>query len=201
MSEIFSGDLSSAAPVPWRTVNAMVLETSAARAADEELERRIEQARREGMEEGFRTGHANAHCELPATLENISRSLAELDRTREKMRDEAGRELVRLAVTVAACVIHREMAQDGTAMAGLVRAALLKLQSREVSRVRMHPALESIVAATLEKSSAPGSLVLMPDATLRPGDLLFETSQGVLDASLDTQIREFERGLLDQLGQ
>jgi flagellar biosynthesis/type III secretory pathway protein FliH len=52
----------------------------------------------------------------------------------------------------------------------------------------------------LELSGAPKHLTLAVDPTVNPGDVVFETSQGVLDASVDTQLREIERGMIDKLG-
>jgi len=64
----------------------------------------------------------------------------------------------------------------------------------------MHPNLESLVRKSLEQCGSPKNLVLTPDPGLKPGELLLETSQGILDASVDTQLREIERGLIDRLG-
>jgi len=41
--------------------------------------------------------------------------------------------------------------------------------------------------------------VLTADASLKPAEVYFETSQGILDASVETQLREIERGLIDKL--
>jgi flagellar assembly protein FliH len=197
MSEILAGSR-PATPVLWRMVQLADSQVGAARAAEQELERQIEEARRAGFAEGLESGRAEAQRRLPATLENISESLAELERIRERLRQASERDLVRLAVTVAARVIHRETVLDADAMAGLVKAAFAKVQSRAISRVRMHPALEPVVRKTLEECGARG-VVLMPDPNLGSGELLFETAQGVLDASLHTQLGEIERALLEQL--
>ena len=199
MSEVLPGNRPAVTPVLWRKVSPSVRGKSAGPTAEEEFERRIEQARREGQEEGLRFGRADAQRMLPSTLEYISIASAELERVCQRLRREGCQELVRLAIAVAARVIHRETVVNSSAMAGLVRAAVLKLQSRELSRVRLHPSLESSVSRTLEECGAPHNLVLIADSSLSPGDLLFETSQGVLDASLATQFRELERGLMDRL--
>ena len=57
----------------------------------------------------------------------------------------------------------------------------------------------ALVRKLLEQAGAPKNLVLMPDASLKPAEIFFETSQGILDASVDTQLREIERGLIDKL--
>ena len=108
-------------------------------------------------------------------------------------------DLVHLAVSIAARVIHREVAVDPDALGGLIQAAFSKLQSREINRVRMHPTLEALVRKLLEQAGAPKNLVLMPDPSLKPAEVFFETSQGILDASVETQLREIERGLIDKL--
>ena len=40
---------------------------------------------------------------------------------------------------------------------------------------------------------------VVPDTTLNKGDVLFETAHGALDASVDAQLSEIERGLTDRL--
>ncbi len=163
------------------------------------MERLLEQAWQEGQDEGLQAARAEVQRLLPSRVGNISAAVAELKRMRQQLHEEGCQELVRLAVTVASRVIHRETVVDASALAGLVKAAAAKVQSREISRVRMHPAFESIVSATLKKCGTPPNVALMADSSLSPGDLLFETPQGVLDASIGTQLRELERALMDQL--
>ncbi len=86
-------------------------------------------------------------------------SLASL---REDIREQTNQELVRLAISIAGRIIHREVSIDPDALSGLVKAAYLKLQSRELNRVRMHPTLEVLVRKILEQSGSPKNLVLMP---------------------------------------
>jgi flagellar assembly protein FliH len=129
----------------------------------------------------------------------LARNLAELARLRETIREEATHDLVRLAVSIAARVIHREVSLDPDALTGLVKTAFLKVQSREIQRVRMHPGMEPLVRKSLEQSGSPKNLLLTADPALNPGEVFLETSQGILDSSVDTQLREIERGLIDRL--
>ena len=43
------------------------------------------------------------------------------------------------------------------------------------------------------------AIELVPDGTQQRGGAVFETSRGLLDASIETQLQEIERGLADQL--
>lgn len=198
-SEILPGGETSA-PVPWRVVESpeSFLRGAPPKNADREAQA-LEQSRREGFAAGVAAGRRETEEQARPAIDGLARNLAELARLRQSIREEAAHDLVRLAVSIAARVIHREVSLDPDALLGLVQAAFLKLQSREIQRVRMHPALESLVRKSLEQSGAPKNLDLLPDPGLHPGELFFETSQGILDGSVDTQLQEIERGLIDRL--
>ena len=200
-SEIILNDQSSAGRMFWRTVASVgaAADKNPRAVAERELAQRLEQARREGFAEGVAGGRHEAEQQILPAIENIARTLAELARLRDAMREEATLDLVRLATSIAARVIHREVVLDPDALAGLIRAAFAKLQSREVSRARVHPGLESLLRRCLEREGAPRNLTVAVDAGLNPGELVFETAQGVLDASVGTQLSEIERGLIDRL--
>ena len=200
-SSIPGGDQASAAtPVLWR----MVASVSDPRRnsqgdAEREAARKLDQARREAYAEGLAAGRQQSEEQFRPAAQGLADTLAGLARLRESIREETIQDLVHLAISIAARVIHREVAVDPDALAGLIQAAFSKLQSREINRVRMHPTLEGLVRKLLEQAGAPKNLVLMPDASLKPAEIFFETSQGILDASVDTQLREIERGLIDKL--
>ena len=200
-SEILLGPQSSADRIFWRTVAVAPGEKGITprSAAERELAQRLEQARRDGFADGVAAGRQEAEQQILPAVQNVARTVAELAGLREVMRDQATEDLVRLATSIAARVIHREVALDPDALAGLVRAAFSKIQSREVSRARVHPALEGLLRKCLQQNGAPRNLDLTVDYKLNPGEVIFETSQGVLDASVETQLSEIERGLIDKL--
>jgi len=107
--------------------------------------------------------------------------------------------MVRLALAIARRVLRREMAIDPDAMHGLVLGALEKLQSQEISRVRVHPSQASQVSACLRQHAVGGAIEVVPDATREPGAVIFESERGNLDAGVDSQLQEIERGLTDRL--
>ena len=200
-SKILGNDQpSGAAPILWRTVTARDAKARGSQADSErEAARKLDQARREAFAEGLATGRQQAEEQFRPAVQGLAETLETLARLRETIREEATQDLVHLAISIAARVIHREAAVDPDALGGLVQAAFSKLQSREINRVRMHPALEGLVRKSLEQSGSPKNLVLTPDSSLKPAEIFFETSQGTLDASVETQLREIERGLIDRL--
>jgi flagellar assembly protein FliH len=201
-SEILpGGEQPSSAAAFWRVVEPpadLRNATPGRKDADREAQG-LEQARREGFAAGVAAGRREAEEQGRPAIDGLARNLAELARFREAIREEATHDLVRLAVSIAARVIHREVALDPDALTGLVRTAFLKVQSREIQRVRMHPGMEPLVRKSLEQSGSPKNLLLAGDPSLNPGEVFLETSQGILDSSVDTQLREIERGLIDRL--
>lgn len=190
----------AAKPIAWRTVAPSGDSRSNDRhEAEREAARRLEQARREAYAEGLAAGRQHAEEQLRPGLEGLAETLQSLARLRENIREETLQDLVHLGISIAARVIHREVAVDPDALGGLIQAAFAKLQSREIHRVRLHPTLEPLVRKLIEQSSAPKNLLVMADPNLKPAEVFFETSQGVLDASVETQLREIERGLIDRL--
>jgi flagellar biosynthesis/type III secretory pathway protein FliH len=47
------------------------------------------------------------------------------------------------------------------------------------------------------KLQLPPALEITSDGSLTPGSAIFETTRGELDASVDTQLAEIDRGLTD----
>jgi flagellar assembly protein FliH len=172
------------------------------RARVRELESRAavdaEQARQSGLREGEALGHERAAATVKPVLDKLGASLADLAALRSRVRADAERDLVALSLAIARRILRRELSVDPDAVHGLVRAALEKLQTRDIARVRVSPEHEAAVRRCLQNAHA-GNVELVADSALQPGDVVFETSRGNLDASIETQLREIERGFADRL--
>jgi flagellar assembly protein FliH len=161
---------------------------------------RIEQeAYHRGFIEGKAVGGQQAGAELQSVLDQLGRSLASLASLRSRIRGDAEGDLLKLAISIARRVLHRELTLDPESIEGLIRVALDKLQSRELCRVRVHPDQEQPIRKSLERFANSQKVELITDSSLQCGDVLFETAHGNLDASIESQLSEIERGLADRL--
>lgn len=155
----------------------------------------------EAFARGEAAGRAAAAGELRAAAESgqaaFARAVASLGSYRARLRHDAERDLVELALSIARRIVRRELSVDPEAITGLARAALDRIDAREVRSVRLHPAQAQAAAAHLARL-APG-IEIIADASLEPGAAVFDTARGAFDAGLDTQIAEIERGLADIL--
>lgn len=159
----------------------------------------MEAARKQAFEQGLEEGRRQAGAQLEAVLGRLARSIEEIAGLKARLRIEAEREVVELAVAVARRVLRRELHVDPEALLGLVKAAMEKASQREMTEVRVHPSHAALVRAHLARIGAPEAIEVVADASLEPGAVILETARGVIDASLETQLEEINRGLTDAL--
>ena len=159
----------------------------------------IAHARQEGFDEGLRKGREEAAGEVQKALDQLARTIQDLAQQKRNIRKEAEHELVKLSLAVARRILHRELLADPESIQAIVYAALKKLQNREISRVRVYPAGAAAVRAAMERTGHRNAVEIVADPALSPGALLFETALGELDASMETQLQEIERGFADRL--
>jgi flagellar assembly protein FliH len=200
-------ELSTVAPVWWQDANATriiqgkVSKEPAAGESEHDWQREAAEqaAYQRGMSEGKAIGGESVKGEVLVVLERLTRSLAELSTLRSRLRKNAEADMVKLSIAVARRVLHRELTLDPESIDGLIRVALDKLDSHELSRVRVHPDQEHAVRSAMTRFTGARNVEVVADAALQCGDVLFETTQGVLDASVEAQLREIERGFADRL--
>ena len=165
--------------------------------AERAVQARVDTARQQGRSEGEAAGLARAAQRLDPAIANLGATAQELSGQRARLRAEAEEDTVKLAVAIARRVLHRELATDPEAILGLVKAAFQKLNARETHRLRVSPADATILHENRARLEFPPRVEIAADASLQPGSAIFETSRGELDASVDTQMAEIERGLAD----
>jgi flagellar assembly protein FliH len=193
VSQVWWRDAEASAVVPQARAGANVPGTAKAK---ESLER---EAYQHGFSEGQAVGKEQAAAEMKPVLDRMGQTLAELSTMRSRLRREAEKDLLKLAIAIARRVLHRELTIDPESIEGVIRVAIDKLQSRDLSRVRVHPGQAPAIRASYEKFSNSHQVELVADPSLQIGDVMFETSTGTLDASIESQLQEIDRGFADRL--
>lgn len=162
------------------------------------MERAVREARQAGYQEGEAAGRTQAGAELQPVLERLAAGIGEAAAERTRLRRESEGDLVKLAVAIAARILHRQISVDPDSIGGIIRAAFEKLQRQEVYRVRAHPGHQQALRKLLPPDG-PRQIEILGDPKLPPGGIIFETEMGDLDASVETQLREIGCGLADRL--
>ena len=215
LSKVLPEDSPDVQPVAWR--KGAAAPTSAARpvhgnapsdvlqlrARITELSATAEQQAHQNYESGVRAGEGAARkaleSEVRAAVDRLTAAIADVAAARSGVIQRAEADTVRLAIEIARRVLHRELTVDPNALGALTKAALQKLQSQEIHRVRVHPGQEKVVRLSLQESGRGQAIEIIADPSQPPGAILFDIGRGSLDASAGAQLDEIVRGLTDRL--
>ena len=213
---VLPGDGVVVGPVLWRPLGAVAAAPQSAEISapdnsahlaqmaqiaqlEAQYQQKVREAHAAGVHEGEISGRNRAGAEMQPVMERLTRSIQEIANMRARLRHEAEGDVVQLALAIARRVIRRELASDPDALRGLVVAALEKLQGQEISRVKVHPSHVAMVKSCLQPALSGGLVEVLADPAREVGSVIFETARGNLDASVDSQLQEIERGLTDRL--
>jgi flagellar assembly protein FliH len=165
--------------------------------AAEDVEQRVRAAQQQGFEEGQAASRQNFAGQVEAMQLKLARSVEELTGSRPRYRREAEKDVVALALAIARRILHRELTVAPEALLGLLKAALDKMESREVHQARVSRQDAPLLRQFFDQMNLPHRVEVIADAALAPGAVTIESSRGMLDASVDTQLSEIERGFAD----
>lgn len=198
---IVLGDTAQPVPGSFEDPNARSLDDSRAR----DLERALEQARKQGIEEG----RSVERLEQAARVEQEeNRRKEQVRRVYEQYTQELDHlflaiepEVVKLALRIAERIVRREVQVDPLVLTGAVRAALGQLADKSKVRVRVPAVDADLWTETL--AHLPNLRVepeVAADKELRPGECTLECDCGVADLGVATQLRGIARTLLGERG-
>lgn len=166
--------------------------------SEEELNQKISDSFNDGLKEGkelTERGLVNVFRALRASAETIHN-------LREKILRESEDEILNLIILLARKVIIREVTENRSILADVVKNALDTLSGREEVTVRINPDDYALVTSgreeLLQKELISNRLLLKSDPTVATGFCLIDTEMGTVDASLDAQLEQLYRTLREQ---
>lgn len=166
--------------------------------SEDELNLRISDSFNAGLQEGKNLTERG--------LVNVFRALRGASETIHNLRDKVLREsedeLINLVMLVARKVIIREVSQDRSILAGVVKNALDGLSAREEVIVRINPDDYALLMTgreeSLKKELLSERLQVKADSTVASGFCQIDASMGTIDAGLNAQLETIYRSLLDE---
>jgi flagellar assembly protein FliH len=162
-----------------------------------ETDQRCQEAFAAGRREGELTVRQAFEEQWTEELAKLKQIMQEASAAGPKLRRHVEEDLVRLAVAVARRILHRELTIDTDALAGVVKAAFERLDQREIHQIRTDGASAPVVKKIAEQLETPKPVKVISDGRMRRGTLVIETQRGQLDASVETQLQEIDRGFID----
>ena len=171
----------------------------------EETRRSFETGREQGRLEGRQAERETQAGAVVAAERDRLRKVAELiDRfsvERDRYFSEVEREVVGLALAIAARILRREAQMDPLLLTGAVRVALGQLSASTVAQLVV-PAAEfdlwkDAIAHTPNLSVKPE---IVAGDGMQLGECMIKTDLGSVDIGLRSQLGEIERGFFDRVG-
>ena len=171
----------------------------------EDTRRSFEAGREQGRVEGRQAEReAQASAVVTAERERI-RKAAELVESftceRDRYFARVEREVVGLALAIAARILRREAQMDPLLLTGAVRVALGQLAESTSARLVVPPAELDLWKETI--AHAPNLAVkpsVVPGEGMRVGECAIKTDLGSVDLGIRSQLGEIERGFFDRVG-
>ena len=157
-------------------------------------------------ERGFQEGKAEAALFTAQAVEQersaLTVALTEFSRQQREFFRGVEAEAVRLALSIARKILHREAQMDPLLLAGVMRVALEQIHAGTRVRLRTSPAAAEAWTKFVA-TQLPGEhrVEVVPDAALENHRCLLEAELGTTEISLDAQLREVESGFFDLLRQ
>ncbi|NYF52212.1 FliH/SctL family protein [Tunturiibacter gelidoferens] len=139
--------------------------------------------------------------------ERIAKERSQLQKVEEEFFQERTRyfagvegEVVKLALAIAARVLHREAKLDPLLLTGVVRVALEKVAKDSAVVLRV-PAGEVEMWQGVFAANQESALKLVGDERLVAGECVLETNVGRVELGVSAQLEEIERGFFDLMQQ
>lgn len=159
--------------------------------------------RREARETAEQLGHRaeqQVRAAAERDAEQIRAALEGFNREREDYFAKVEREVVKLALAIAAQILHREVLLDPMLLAGAVRVALGQLGESTEVRLKCPPdQVERWRESLADLSGRKPAPRIEADSALAAGELVVETRVGSVELGLGAQLAEIGRGFFDLL--
>ncbi len=166
-----------------------------------EAEQAAQQIKQDAWNEGFAEGRKAAEAEYANIIREAENRIAEFETEKEEYWKNIEPELVKLAIEIAAKIIHSEVKANSETVVGVAKAAIRQVRQRESIRVRVNPAdLETTKSQKnelLESADGIQHLEIVDDRRVDQGSVILETEDGILDARIRTQLSETEKALME----
>jgi len=161
-------------------------------------EQTIAAARASGRQEGEAVAARNFEARLTEVREGVRAALQQFASERTAYYQQVETEVVRLALSIARKILHREAQVDPLLLAGMVKVALQKIEDGTKVVMRTSPQQVSeyrtYFAQHMESREIPE---VLEDPNLGPNHCILQTSLGTTELGLEVQLKEIEQGLFD----
>jgi flagellar biosynthesis/type III secretory pathway protein FliH len=168
-----------------------------ARAAEEERNRLLEEARRKGYSEC----KAEMDAEVREKAKHFTSMVDDLLVQKKRLLMESEESVVRLSCEIAKRVVAKMAEMDETVILEIVKNALAHLADKQTVTIRVNPldaeTLKAHGDSWAEAAGAGSAVEIVEDMRIKRGGCLIEGESGSVEAQLDRQVEMIEKALVE----
>jgi len=162
----------------------------------------LEAERRAAWQEGFEEGYRQAQSDLQPLVSSLKEATRSLADEREDLIRGAELVVVRLAYEIARKVVGHEVQMSTDAIVYTVREALRRIADRDRIVLRLNPqdvrTIRSNRYLQRDLFETFAEVDIREDEEVARGGCIVETSSGLIDATIETQLAEIEAALFGE---
>jgi len=170
------------------------------RSQAEQISAEMELARSEARTEARRECEKEVEARVAEERLSILKVCEEFRRERVRYFAGVEAEVVKLALAIAARVLHREAKLDPLLLTGVVRVALEKVAEDSTTVLRVPVNAVEMWREVFVVRSEPSPRIV-GDERLSAGECVLETNVGRVELGVSAQLEEIERGFFDLMQQ
>lgn len=167
----------------------------------EKISAAMEDARVKGYDEGFQLGRKDGEQSMHNLIEEV-RQLVDASREEYvKKLAEAEPMMIKIAIALAEKIVGNNLEEQPERWSHVVKTAVKEVKEHENIKIFVHPSKyertlndKKTFKAALNEST---DIYIYPNEELAEDACMIETSFGTIDASIDTQITEIKKQLLE----
>ena len=160
--------------------------------AREEAQNIKEAAAKEGYQEGL--------MQAKADLQDVKNAIASFAGAKQEVFEYIAPDILEISVEIAQKIIKKELQQDPTIIIDNIME-ILKGLSKEESKItlRVNPAqvslLKSEIPNVMGTVGLDAKVLIVPDESIMEGGCMVTTTNGVIDATIETQLAVISEAL------
>jgi flagellar assembly protein FliH len=167
--------------------------------SDEEIAERVRLTREETSRNVEQTLRQEYEAKLQVARSSVSSAVADFQAEQAQYFAHVESEVVQLALSIAAKILHREAQVDPMLVAALVRIAIDKMSQASSVTIRVGAGLAARWKDAFPASPDGATVDIVEGQSLSSNDVIVETELGTTNFGLDAQLKEVERGFCDLL--
>lgn len=160
--------------------------------AREEAENIKEAAAKEGYEDGIRQAKSD--------VEEVKNAITNFMDAKQAVFDYIAPNIMEISIDIAKKIIKREIEQDPSIILDNI-SGILKQLSKEESKITLKvnpiqvPLLKSEIADMMSNAGLDSKVMIVPDENIMEGGCMVTTTNGVIDATIETQLSVISEAL------